>query len=116
VRQHLRIQPIRLGQASRRPSEVAYLARVDDRHGQAGKAELCRHQRLVAAGRLDHYHAGMDALEPGDSSRDPSGISAPVLLLPARAHRDVQRRFRDINPNRYDLGFTHARPPPTLPS
>ena len=96
VRQHLRVQPVGLGQVPGRRGEGAHLARIDRRHRRARHPQFAHQRRLVAPGSLHHDDCRRQRAKPVHQRGDPTP-SLSALPLPARTHCDVYGRLRDID-------------------
>jgi hypothetical protein len=99
MRQCLGIQPIRLGQASRRLGQVVPLAWVDHGDLESGHPELSHHWRFVAAGRLNHHYTGLQTLQPRHDGGNPRRIIGHPSRFPARTNRHSERRLSPIEAN-----------------
>ena len=93
------VQGVRLGQAAGRPGEVADLAGVDHRHGQAGRPQGGGEGPLPPAGGLAHHQRRRQLAEVAHEQRAARRV---VGLAPAPApgpNRDVERAFGHIDPH-----------------
>ena len=90
-RQHAGVDRVRLGELAESFGEVAHLAGIDDRHGQAGQGQRRGDQRFVAAGRFEHYQRGRGRRDGGDQR---SNARRVVRIGVAGASADTTRTSR----------------------
>ena len=82
--EHLGIDPIGLGQAAQRPSEVTHLARIDDRHRQARRGERSRQGRFIPPGCLEHHEGDRLRLTLRDQNGQAAGIGRELAAEAGR--------------------------------
>jgi len=99
VRQHLRIQHVRLGQLAEGAREVPYLARIDHRHRQSRRSQSGDRWPLPAAGGFQHDQLGRKRLQAPDPLLEAGGVGGRAPLLAAGADRNIQLGLGDIDAN-----------------
>jgi hypothetical protein len=89
--EHAGVDAVGLGQPSHGLGEVACLARVDHRHGQARRLQRAGQRRLVAAGGLHHHQRHVQRLQRRRQRRMSLGFVVKTLGNRAWAaqHRDI---------------------------
>jgi hypothetical protein len=88
-----RVQPVGLRQPARGAGEGAHLARVDDRHRQAGGGEADLH----AAGGLEHHQCWRERDEAPDQRRHAPLVVAEAEALAGGAEVDLEVVLGDVD-------------------
>ena len=96
---HLRVDPVVLGQPAKRPGVLSKPVGVDQAHRQAGLAQRLGQAPLIAAAGLQADRPDPAALQPPDQF-DPAGL---VVADPERharlQHRRVQPQLGHVDPD-----------------
>src|SRR5262249_3326099 len=97
------------GQSGRRSGEVADLAGVDDRHGQARRSQTCRHHGLEAAGRLEHDESWCYCIQPFGQFLNGLAIAPDGEALTAGANMNIQAILGDIDTDEHGFWLPSLR-------
>ncbi len=109
-REERRVEGVGLSQAAGGAGEVAYLARIDDRHRDAGCGQGSRARRLVAARRFEHDERRAERGDPSDERVDAVGVVGGAPDLGAWKNGHVKRGLRDVDADEEggEDGYVHG--------
>src|SRR6185437_7243702 len=101
MRDHLRIEPIRLRHLPAGGGKSADLARIDHGERQACGADGRRHHRLETARRFDHDQLRRQRLQPSHQRLETRAVTRHSKRLAAWPYMDVQAILRYIDANEH---------------
>jgi hypothetical protein len=110
MRENPRVDTIGFRQDAHGVGKGAHLARVDHHHGQTDGRQGGRHRPLEASRGLEHHQGRGDRLQLRDEGGDPGLVVADGPRLSRRPDGDIERVFRDINPDKQWQGGHRVSP------